>query len=119
MNTITRRTALAVPVTLPLLPVAAYATPANATDAAWAARDAAKARYEVRQQENQDDETLDALCGPVDEAESAILSTGAATLTDVERKLAIVSDWNGWHEIQTQTIDALLADVRGLMGVPS
>jgi hypothetical protein len=40
-------------------------------------------------------------------------------LTDVERKLAIVSGWNGWHEIQTQTIDALLADVRSLMGEAS
>ena len=29
MNTITRRTALAAPVTLPLLPVSAYATPAD------------------------------------------------------------------------------------------
>ncbi len=29
MNTITRRTALAAPVTLPLLPIAAYATPAD------------------------------------------------------------------------------------------
>ena len=29
MNTITRRTALAVPVTLPLLPIAAYATPTD------------------------------------------------------------------------------------------
>ncbi len=29
MNTITRRTALAVPVTLPLLPVSAYAAPAD------------------------------------------------------------------------------------------
>ena len=29
MNTITRRAALAVPVTLPVLPVSAYATPAD------------------------------------------------------------------------------------------
>ncbi len=114
-NLLTRRTALAVPVTLPLLPVAAYATPANATDAAWAAREAAKARYEARQHENLDDETLEALCGPVNDAETAIFSTKAATLTDVERKLAIVSGWSGWHEIQPQTIDALLADVRSLM----
>ncbi len=38
--------ALAVPVTLPLLPVAAYAGTTNATDAAWPAYRAARARYE-------------------------------------------------------------------------
>ena len=46
MNTITRRTALAAPVTLPLLPVSAYAG-ANATDAAWSAYEAARARYDA------------------------------------------------------------------------
>ncbi len=35
MNTITRRTALAVPVTLPLLPVSAFATPADPAVAAY------------------------------------------------------------------------------------
>ena len=49
MNTITRRTALAVPVTLPLLPVSAYAG-ANATDAAWAAYEAAWANYDANEQ---------------------------------------------------------------------
>ncbi len=44
-TTLTRRTALAVPITLPLLPVSAYAS-ANATDAAWPAYCAARARYE-------------------------------------------------------------------------
>jgi len=45
MNTITRRTALAVPVTLPLLPVAAYATTADpAVEAYWEWR----AAYDVR-----------------------------------------------------------------------
>ncbi len=39
--------ALAVPVTLPLLPVAAFATPGNATDAAWSAYEAAWARYDA------------------------------------------------------------------------
>ncbi len=45
MNTITRRTALAASVSLPLLPVSAFATPGNATDTAWSAYEAAKARY--------------------------------------------------------------------------
>jgi hypothetical protein len=53
------------------------------------------------------------------DVQAQLLSAKAATLTDVERKLAIVSGWNGWHEIQTQTIDALLADVRSLMGEAS
>ena len=44
-TTITRRTALAVPVTLPLLPMSAYAAPGNATDGAWAAYEVATARY--------------------------------------------------------------------------
>ncbi len=51
MNTITRRTALAASATLPLLPVSAYATPGNATDAAWSAYEAAKANYEANDQE--------------------------------------------------------------------
>ena len=54
-NTITRRTALAVSVTLPLLPVSAFGSPngkltsdlpANASDAAWPGYCAARARYE-------------------------------------------------------------------------
>ena len=46
-TTITRRTALAVPVTLPLLPVSAYATPGNATDSRWQRYRAAKVAFEV------------------------------------------------------------------------
>ncbi len=38
MHTITRRTALAVPVTLPLLPVSAFAALGNATDPQWQLR---------------------------------------------------------------------------------
>ena len=34
-NPFTRRTAIALPVTLPLLPVPAFAASGNATDAAW------------------------------------------------------------------------------------
>ena len=40
-TTITRRTALAASVTLPLLPASAFAAPGNATDAAWSAYEAA------------------------------------------------------------------------------
>ncbi len=46
-TTTTRRTILAASVTLPLLPVSAYATPGNATDAAWSAYEAAKAAFEA------------------------------------------------------------------------
>ena len=47
MNTITRRTALAVPVTLPLLPVASDAQPGNATDYHWQRYHAAKVAFEA------------------------------------------------------------------------
>jgi hypothetical protein len=66
-----------------------------------------------------DDDALDALCRPVDTAEDEILSAKAATLTDVERKMAVISGWNGWHVIEAERIDRLLADVRSLKGVAS
>ncbi len=46
MNTITRRTALAVPVTLPLLPVSAYATPADPAVEAYRTWRIANGAYE-------------------------------------------------------------------------
>ena len=163
MKTITRRTALAASVTLPLLPVSAFATPGNATDAAWSAYEAAKARYAEnnRQYEafetaipigprprlddfedrdewesfadqweqeragypdnpfNVDDDTLDALIAPLHAAEDAVLSAKATTLTDIERKLAVVSEWNGVNDIPAEFVDGVLTDMRSLMGVPS
>ena len=128
MNTITRRTALAVPVTLPLLPVSAFAAPGNATDAAWAAYEAAWARYDADKAARDaveaatgvyvgiSDEDLDALCDPIHDAESAILATPATTLTDVERKLAVISKWGGDHLIEADRVDGILADVRALNG---
>ncbi len=131
MTTITRRTALAVPVTLPLLPVSAFATPGNATDAAWSAYEAAKARYAADKAARDaveaatgiyvsiSDEYLDAFCDPIDDAESAILSAKGATLTDVERKLAVISNWGSDRLIEADAVDGILADVRSLMGVAS
>ena len=46
-GTITRRTALAVPVTLPLLPVSAFAALGNATDPQWQRYHAANASFEA------------------------------------------------------------------------
>ena len=66
-----------------------------------------------------DDAALDALCEPVSNAEKAVLATPATTLTDVERKLAVVSGWNGGNEIPAEFVDGILADVRSLMGVAS
>ncbi len=163
MKTITRRTALAASAALPLLPVSAFATPANATDAAWATYKAAKARYDEHEslygafeaaipigqrpklddfeerdewksladqweQERAgfpdnpfalDDDTLDALIAPMHAAEDAIISAQSATLTDLERKLAVVSGWNGFNEISAEFVDGMQADVRSLMGVAS
>ena len=128
MKTITRRTALAVPVTLPLLPVSAFAQPGNATDAAWAAYEAAWARYDADKAARDaveaatgiytsiSDEDLDALCDPIHDAESAILATPATTFTDVERKLAVISKWGGDHLIEADRVDGILADVRALNG---
>ena len=66
-----------------------------------------------------DDAALDALCEPISNAEKAVLATPATTLTDVERKLAVVSGWNGEQTISAETADAMLADLRALMGVAS
>ena len=46
LNTITRRTAIAVPVTLPLLPIAAYATPADPAVEAYRVWRAAEEAFE-------------------------------------------------------------------------
>ena len=65
MNTITRRTALAVPVTLPLLPVSAFATPADPTVAAFRAWRAAFIAYERsfdRPHVADDDPIMNAAC---------------------------------------------------------
>ena len=124
MNTITRRTALAGAGALPLLPATALAVPApisastNATDAAWATLQAAQAHYDA-QPGDTDDQTLDRIYGRVADAERDILLAKAATLTDVERKLVIISKWDGWNFIQPEAIGSLLADVRSLMGVAS
>ncbi len=131
MTTITRRTALAASVTLPLLPVSAFATPGNATDAAWSAYEAARARYAADKAARDtveaatgiyvsiSDEDLDVFCDAITDAERAVLSAKAATLTDIERKLAVVSGWNGGNDIPAEFVDGILADVRSLMGVAS
>ena len=62
-----------------------------------------------------DDDQLDAFCDPITAAERAILTTSATTLTDIERKLSVISGWDGWNEIQPEAIDSMLADVRSLL----
>ena len=64
---------------------------------------------------NLDDDALDALCAPTNAAEDAILSAQIATLTDIERKLAVVSGWNGANEITAEFVDGILADVRSFI----
>ena len=48
-----------------------------------------------------------------------ILATPASTLTDVEHKLAVISNWGGNSMIEADEVDGILADVRSLMGVAS
>lgn len=62
-----------------------------------------------------DDDQLDALCDPITDAENAILSAKATTLVDLERKLSVISNWEGMNEIQPEAINSMLADVRSLL----
>ena len=129
-TTTTRRAVIAGAAALPLLPVTALAAPGNATDAAWSAYEAGRARYAADKAARDaveaatgifdgiSDEDLDVFCNAISDAESAVLSAKAATLTDVERKLAVVSRWNGDNDIPAEFVDGILADVRSLMGVP-
>ena len=64
-------------------------------------------------------ETTDEMCDRLIDAESAMMDAPIATLTDLERKLTIVSGWNGEQTISAETADAMLADLRALMGVTS
>ena len=163
MTTTARRTiiaaALAVPATLPLLPVPAFATPGNATDTAWSAYEAAKANYDAAYRDytameaslpdhlkisehpdmppegrtdewrktvnafnrSRDElgaevagESCDQAAGLVCNAEKAVLETSSTTLIDVERKLTVVSGWNGDNDIPAEFVDGILADVRSL-----
>ena len=66
-----------------------------------------------------DDAQLDALCEPITAAENAIFAAPATTVTDIERKLAVVSKWGGDHMIEASTVDGILADVRRMAGVAS
>ncbi|MCH7940104.1 MAG: hypothetical protein IID13_10215, partial [Candidatus Marinimicrobia bacterium] len=53
------------------------------------------------------DEDLDVFCDAISDAESAVLSAQATTLTDVERKLAVVSEWNGDNDIPAEFVDGI------------
>ena len=64
-------------------------------------------------------EACDQAAGKQNDAEKAVLETSSTTLIDVERKLAVVSGWNGGNDIPAEFVDGILADVRSLMGVAS
>ncbi len=64
-------------------------------------------------------EAADEMCDRLIDAERAMLDAPIATLTDLERKLTIVSGWNGELAIPAETADAMLAGVRLLLGVAS
>ncbi len=125
-----RRTVITAAVALPCIGVvgSAPAATANATDAAWSAYETGRARYDADKAARDaaeaatgvyagiSDEDLDALCNPIRDAESAILAAPATTLTDVERKLTVISNWGGDHLIEADRVDGILADVRLLNG---
>ena len=64
-------------------------------------------------------EACDKAAGRQNDAEKAVLDTPGTSLTDVERKLAIVSGWNVDNDIPAKLVDGILADVRSLLGVES
>ena len=67
-----------------------------------------------------DDDALDALIEPIEAAEDAVVAIPAATLTDVERKLVVLVEYeSGAIPGNAPEIGAILADVRSLMGVAS
>ena len=66
-----------------------------------------------------DDDQLDAILRPLHAAEDAIRTTPAATFFDIERKLAVISNWGGHHLIEADAVDGILTDVRSLMGMAS
>ena len=125
-----RRTVITAAVALPCIGMvgSATATPGNATDNAWSAYEAGRARYDADKAARDaveaatgiytsiSDEGLDAFCEPITDAEGAILSAKAITLTDIERKLAVISKWGGDHMIEADRVDGILADVRSLNG---
>ena len=69
---------------------------------------------------NLDDDALDAFIEPIEAAEDDVVATPATTLTDVERKLVVVvKNESGGIPGSAAEIEAILADVRSLMGVAS
>ena len=64
-------------------------------------------------------EACDQAADLVIDAEKAVLESSSTTLIDVERKLTVVSGWNGDSDIPAELIDGILADVRSLLGVAS
>ena len=59
-------------------------------------------------------EAADQMCDRLLDAERAMMDAPIATLTDLERKLTIVSGWNGGNDIPAEFVDGILADVRAL-----
>ena len=67
---------------------------------------------------NLNDDALDAFIEPIEAAEDDVVATPATTLTDVERKLVVVvKNESGGIPGSAAEIEAILADVRSIMGV--
>lgn len=113
-----RRALIAGAVTLPLLPATGTAAqPANATDALWPEYLAAKAAaHDMDRDPTMGDDEITTVCRRLHAAEDAVHAAPVATLTDVQRKLAIYSNWNGAFDIDASAIDAMLAQVRAATG---
>jgi len=114
MSNLTRRAAIAGAAALPLAPAAAavpLGTPANATDAAWATLQAARAHHNAERARlgSISDDVADVIIDPMIDAENAVTDIPAATMTDIERKASI------YAEMDSEMTD-LLADLRRVMG---
>lgn len=122
-KTITRRAAIAGAVSLPILPAApgARSATANATDAAWAKYVPANAAVEVLDADfdagvDHDDEVTETICDPWRSAGDAVLEAPVATLTDVERKLAVLDRLAEGSMLNADDYTRLLAQVRTATG---
>ncbi len=131
MNTITRRTALAVPVTLPLLPVSAFATPADPLLAAYAEWQVMRGEYEAVVKEwaavispNESlGEAVDRETDRILDLENEIADMVPVTVEGMAAQLRVMAYSGGHldgamdHAVESRFVRSLLAAAERIAGV--